>query len=305
MGHALDTLIFGTRTLVDGDGDAVDIDRSRAKFVGATITDDPDTETSIVDLSGLAEGLADDALAARNLLATAPIKVNGTTTADLGSDVTISITAADSSNPGSQSAAHFNDVSNATSAATNNVIAKRDGSGGCGFVTVTTTLDTVGTGDIASVSLLNTTAATSGNQKHSPGIQFRGQQYWTGGPASTRVDMIVKIRPVESANLGESEFVIGYSSGGGSFTDLFVYNTENGPYFNKSLSGFTFTQTYSTATATVTTPSTVAYTGIDNLQVGTVYATVADLNTLRAELVTAYQLINKLIDAFQASGLSQ
>jgi len=76
----------------------------------------------------------------------------------------------------------------------------------------------------------------------------------------------------------------------------------------------TYTQTYNTASRTVNayTPDTesVAYTGIDNLQLGTVYAQVSDLNTLRVayeNLRTSYdnliQVVTALIDDGQSTGL--
>lgn len=76
------------------------------------------------------------------------------------------------------------------------------------------------------------------------------------------------------------------------------------------------TQTYSTADRTLSAytadDESVAYTGVDNAQVGTVYATVADLNALR----TAYenlralaedttQFLNAVVDDLQAYGLEQ
>ncbi len=76
-----------------------------------------------------------------------------------------------------------------------------------------------------------------------------------------------------------------------------------------------YTQTYSTADRTLgaytSDPESGAYTGIDNAQVGTVYAQLTDLNSLR----TAYenlrvfaedlaQLVNALLDDAQAYGLA-
>ncbi len=77
-----------------------------------------------------------------------------------------------------------------------------------------------------------------------------------------------------------------------------------------------YTQTYSTATRTFSAytsdPESGAYTGIDNLQVGTVYATVADLNQLRVAYETLRVfaenvggLVNSMIDDRQADGLAQ
>lgn len=77
-----------------------------------------------------------------------------------------------------------------------------------------------------------------------------------------------------------------------------------------------YTQTYATATRTfsayTTNDQSAAYTGQDNVQIGSVYAKVVDLNTLR----TAYEnlraasdiqgkLINSIIDDMQTYGLFQ
>jgi hypothetical protein len=66
-----------------------------------------------------------------------------------------------------------------------------------------------------------------------------------------------------------------------------------------------YTQTYATASGTVNPSSTSAFTGIDNTQVGTVYAQVADLNTLRTDLLAALQNVNQIIDDLQSYGWLQ
>jgi hypothetical protein len=77
-----------------------------------------------------------------------------------------------------------------------------------------------------------------------------------------------------------------------------------------------YTQTFSTASRTMNAytsdPESGAYTGIDNAQVGTVYATVADLNTLRVAYETlramsenVQQVVNSIIDDHQGYGLFQ
>jgi hypothetical protein len=77
-----------------------------------------------------------------------------------------------------------------------------------------------------------------------------------------------------------------------------------------------YTQNFTTATRTVnaytTDAESSAYTGIDNAQGGTVYATVADLNSLRVayeNLRASYdnllQVTTQMIDDFQAYGLLQ
>lgn len=77
-----------------------------------------------------------------------------------------------------------------------------------------------------------------------------------------------------------------------------------------------YTQNYTTTTRTIdaytTDTESVAYTGIDNAQAGTVYATVADLNALRTayenlrvsydNLISAY---TQTLDDLQAVGLLQ
>jgi len=76
------------------------------------------------------------------------------------------------------------------------------------------------------------------------------------------------------------------------------------------------TQTYSTADRTLSAytadDESSAYTGIDNLQLGSVYATVADLNALRTayENLRAFtedlaQMLNSVIDDLQTYGLEQ
>jgi hypothetical protein len=61
-----------------------------------------------------------------------------------------------------------------------------------------------------------------------------------------------------------------------------------------------YTQTYATTSRTVNAytsdAESVAYTGIDNAQAGTVYATVADLNTLRTAYETLRASHDNLID---------
>jgi hypothetical protein len=77
-----------------------------------------------------------------------------------------------------------------------------------------------------------------------------------------------------------------------------------------------YTQTYSTASRTMNAytsdPESSAYTGIDNAQAGTVYATVADLNqlrvayeTLRAMAENRQDVLNSVIDDHQGYGLFQ
>jgi hypothetical protein len=66
-----------------------------------------------------------------------------------------------------------------------------------------------------------------------------------------------------------------------------------------------YTQTYSTTTRTVNPASTSAFTGQDNAQAGSVYAKLTDLNTLRSDVLMAFQIENAIIDDQQAFGLFQ
>lgn len=78
----------------------------------------------------------------------------------------------------------------------------------------------------------------------------------------------------------------------------------------------TYTQTYSTADRTISAytsdPESGAYSGIDNAQVGSVYAQLADLNALRVayENLRAFvedvaQALNAVIDDLQAADIVQ
>lgn len=77
-----------------------------------------------------------------------------------------------------------------------------------------------------------------------------------------------------------------------------------------------YTQTYSTADRTLNAytsdPESSAYTGIDNLQAGTPYAQVTDLNALRvayenlrAFVEDAVALLNSMLDDLQLNGIMQ
>ena len=64
-----------------------------------------------------------------------------------------------------------------------------------------------------------------------------------------------------------------------------------------------YTQTYATVTRTINPSSTAAFSGINNSQLGNVYAQVADLNTLRLDVLAAFQAINQILDDLQSYGL--
>lgn len=77
-----------------------------------------------------------------------------------------------------------------------------------------------------------------------------------------------------------------------------------------------YTQTYSTADRTLSAytadDESTAYTGVDNAQAGSVYATVADLNALRVAVENlraftedAVGVLNSVVDDLQSLGLAQ
>lgn len=66
----------------------------------------------------------------------------------------------------------------------------------------------------------------------------------------------------------------------------------------------TYTQTYATAASVVNPASLTDFTGIDNTDTSPDYAQVADLNTLRADVIALVQVVNKLIDNLQAYSLA-
>lgn len=107
---------------------------------------------------------------------------------------------------------------------------------------------------------------------------------------------------------GSSNATPGTVKVGGATTDLVGFYGNTGVAQPSA-----YTQTYATADKTLSayTPDdeSAAYTGIDNAQAGTVYATVADLNALR----TAYEnlraltedlaaFVNSIVDDLQSLG---
>jgi len=66
-----------------------------------------------------------------------------------------------------------------------------------------------------------------------------------------------------------------------------------------------YTQTYATATRTINPSSTSAFTGLADGQGGTPYAAVADLNTLRTDMLAGFQALNQILDDLQGYGLLQ
>jgi hypothetical protein len=65
-----------------------------------------------------------------------------------------------------------------------------------------------------------------------------------------------------------------------------------------------YTQTYATADKTLSPASTSAFTGIDNAQVGSVYAKQADLEQLRQDMLDVAQFLNAVVDDLQSLGLT-
>lgn len=107
------------------------------------------------------------------------------------------------------------------------------------------------------------------------------------------------------------------SVGSASGTKLATATTQKLGFWNAApvVRPSAYTQDYATADKTlsayVSDPESVAYTGINNAQAATPYATVADLNSLR----TAYEalrvfaedavaMLNSVVDDLQATGLA-
>lgn len=68
--------------------------------------------------------------------------------------------------------------------------------------------------------------------------------------------------------------------------------------------GAAYTQTYSTVARTNAFAATSAYTGQDNVQIGSVYAKATDIEALRLEVLALAKLVNALIDDSQAVGIA-
>lgn len=80
----------------------------------------------------------------------------------------------------------------------------------------------VATGQLASVNLENTTAATSGNQKYSPMLTLLGRGYETTGPSSGAFGWALQAQPVEDT-AGRGDLAFYTKVGAGSWTKFLSF----------------------------------------------------------------------------------
>ena len=73
---------------------------------------------------------------------------------------------------------------------------------------------------IDGIILIDTTAASSGNQQYSPRLHFSGQGWETGSGASQSVDFIQELQPVQGATNPSGNLVWSNSINGGAYTPL-------------------------------------------------------------------------------------
>lgn len=287
------------------------------------------------------------ATSAITLTGTAPITIAGDNSPhDLSANRTIAIVAATGSVPGSMSAADKTKLDAATANNTAAVIMMRNDSKLTGLAGIFSDA-----GDTWSQAQVQN-ATGSGNKGTWTGQAAKSGAYngggfrWTGGDAGDAShwtgdlewdlgredDTVTRSAKARWYNGGGSPFLDLYTSGGVPTFDagtgglVLLDAGANGISINATKIGFfgatpasrpsAYTQTYATAARTVnaytTDTESVAYTGIDNAQVGTPYAQLTDVNNLR----TAYenlrashdnliQVVNSIIDDLQTLGLLQ
>lgn len=174
--------------------------------------------------------------------------------------------------------------------------------------------------------LLNTGAGTSNTTGTAPANSCKLGTALTGVATVTSVDTSTasgrQEKGVAAANvfLKDADQTLSDGTdiavGTGSGTKIGTSTSQKLGFFNAApvAQPAALTQTYSTADATLSAytsdPESSSYTGIDNLQIGTPYAAVADLNQLRVayenlrlftEDLAAFT--NSLIDKLQSLGL--
>jgi Ubiquitin-activating enzyme E1 FCCH domain len=179
--------------------------------------------------------------------------------------------------------------------------------GGAGVAPVPTAKLHIGAGAAAaSGAPLKLTSGTNLTTPEAGAVEYNGTELFFTR-ASTRLKVLLDT-PVDGTNI-----TFGTTTG----TKLGTATTEKIGFWNATpvVRPSAWTQTFATADKTISAytsdPESSAYTGIDNLQVGTVYATVADLNALRvayenlrAMAEDVQQGLNALIDDMQTIGLA-
>lgn len=144
-----------------------------------------------------------------------------------------------------------------------------------------------------------------------------------GGIYLQGVDSVESSITFTKADGSGSTHVIGYVSSVMVFTDASGYGFQFAASSSEKLGWWgatpvvrasAYTQTYTTTSRThaayTSDPESSAYTGIDNLQAGTPYAKLSDLNTLRIAyenlrvgVESAKAVLNQMLDDLQSYGL--
>lgn len=173
---------------------------------------------------------------------------------------------------------------------------------------------------------ISTSGATSGQVLGFNGTAWVPTTLGTGGdvvgPSSATINAIPRFQNIIGKEIKDSPVLIsdtGNMTGINNITvgGALAHSGTTAGFFNTTpvTKPSSYTQTYATADKTIgaytSDTESVAYTGIDNLQIGTVYATVADLNALRTAYETLRvfaedigQALNALIDDHQSLGLA-
>jgi hypothetical protein len=277
----------------------------------------------------------------------APITDTGTP-----ADPIIGIAPASALAAGSMSSSHFSDLTDATPSATGSKLAKRhadghaDFGGVCGMVDVTCSgtataaavvcpyLAQNGNGAVPASGLVRVgkTAATtivagrdaadvthnllvfdpaSGTFRVGDGTNTTLLDL-SSSASATLAGTTVQLLIAGVAHVDVTSTGVSLRSPDGA-KKLEISNTGIGYWAAAPVARVTYTQNYSTASATLAAytsdPESGAYPGIDNLQVGDVYARVSDMNlfrvayeNLRASHESLMAFVNAHIDAHQADG---
>lgn len=77
---------------------------------------------------------------------------------------------------------------------------------------------------VVGLTLVDATAATSGNQQYSPAIQLSGQGWGTTAPASAQVDFKIEVQPVQGTTPTGNLIIASQFAGGGYTTQLQLSN---------------------------------------------------------------------------------
>lgn len=125
-----------------------------------------------------------------------------------------------------------------------------------------------GTGQLAGAALINSTAATVGAQKFSPGLELTGNGWRTGsGGASEAVGWMMQVRPVQGVADPDAELVFWNSINGSSYAEVLKMSPTDGTLqglnsgrilFNKTSYGIVIDATSSTIAIGLTNNGTFA-----------------------------------------------